>query len=293
MGLLAVPAWTGSGRASGCRRLLIRDRTCGRLYRGVTSPVKAPKSSLGEFDRQQWAKGWEKAASALHSELSGRSDSSLNVEHILFKFLTQLQKWICIFILVSKFLLGDDNSSAGEKCTQAHVHTYSCTHTHTYAYALAYAHTCTHSHAHIDMYMHNSCLYSHAQKHMHTHTNTCTHTCIYSHMHINMHILTCIHWYIHAPHMPVRTHTCTHMHTHAYTLAYTHTYTLTCTHWYIHAQHMPVLTHAQIHAYTHTCVHTEFLAVSQCSVQQQMDWVCVHTHRFACAQYFRGLIGLL
>ena len=127
----------------------------------------------------------------------------------LFKFLTQLRKRICILILVSQFLLDDNSSSAGENCTQTHVHTYSRTHTRTHmhmhlhmlthvhtrthtliihaphmpvltyaqthAHTLAYTHTrtqtCTHSHAHIDTYMHHTCLYSH----MHGYMCTLTH----------------------------------------------------------------------------------------------------------------------
>ena len=155
--------------------------------------------------------------------------------------------------------------------------------------------------------------YTHIHACTHTHAHTCIRTCICSHMYT----LTCTHWYMHAQHISVLTHTrlhrlthihthmhrlthtdtyvhktCLYSHTHAHTLAYTHTRTHACTHWYTHAQHMSALTHAQTHAYIHTHAHSEFLAVFQCSVQQQMNWVCVHTHRFACAQYFKGLSWL-
>ena len=126
--------------------------------------------------------GLRKGCLVLCSERSGLSDSSLNVEHVLFKFLTQLQKCICILVLVSKFLLDDDSSSAGENGTQEHIHTYSCMHSH----------ACTHMHTHL-----------HMLTHVHTHMHTLIHAC-------TTHICT------HA-HTLAYTHTHTHSHAHTYT----------------------------------------------------------------------------
>lgn len=66
---------------------------------------KITKNCLGEFDKA--AVGWGFRKRLIPSsvwESAGVLQSSLNAEHMLLKFLTQLQKHMSIFVLGSEFL---------------------------------------------------------------------------------------------------------------------------------------------------------------------------------------------